>query len=96
MREAASWPTFNETAAKPFCSLGEDRRKRLGFKICGVDSTEPPTEVIMTTIARALSYVSDADVQTEILKTIAIFCSAGLFVSLLVASYGLDLSPGFF
>jgi hypothetical protein len=50
----------------------------------------------MTTLARAFSYVSGADVQTEILKTVAIFCAAGLFVSVLFASYGLDLSPGFF
>jgi hypothetical protein len=50
----------------------------------------------MTTLARAFSYVSDVDVQTEILKVIAIFCGAALFVSLLFASYGLDLSPGFF
>jgi hypothetical protein len=51
----------------------------------------------MTTLARVFSsYVSGVDVQTEILKTIAIFCGAGLFVSLLFASYGLDLSPGFF
>ena len=50
----------------------------------------------MTTLARAFSYVSGADVQTEILKTVAIFCAAALFVSVLFASYGLDLSPGFF
>jgi hypothetical protein len=32
----------------------------------------------------------------EILKMISIFCAVGLAVSLIVASYGLDLSPGFF
>ena len=30
------------------------------------------------------------------LKEIALFCGAGLFASLLLLSYGLDLSPGFF
>jgi hypothetical protein len=30
------------------------------------------------------------------LKTIAMFCGVGLTVSLLLASYGLDLSPGLF
>jgi hypothetical protein len=55
----------------------------------------------MAALARAFSYVSGvdvpgADIQTDILKTIAIFCGAALFVSLLFASYGLDLSPGFF
>jgi hypothetical protein len=30
------------------------------------------------------------------LKTIITFCAAGLFVSLPLASYGIDLSAGFF
>ena len=32
----------------------------------------------------------------DILKTVALFCGACLFVALLVATYGLDLSVGFF
>jgi hypothetical protein len=32
----------------------------------------------------------------DILKTVALFCGACLFVALLVATYGLDLSAGFF
>ena len=32
----------------------------------------------------------------DALTTIALFCGAGLFVYLLYATYGLDLSPGFF
>jgi hypothetical protein len=47
-------------------------------------------------IARVLSRFSGTDVEVATLKTIAIFCGVGLLVSLLVASYGLDLSPGFF
>ena len=47
-------------------------------------------------IARVLSRISGTDVEVEILKTIGIFCGLGLLVSLLVASYGLDLSAGFF
>jgi hypothetical protein len=50
----------------------------------------------MTAIARALSRVSGTEVEVETLKTIAMFCGVGAFVSLLLASYGLDLSPGFF
>jgi hypothetical protein len=50
----------------------------------------------MTTIARVLSRVSGTQVDAEILKTIAMFCGVGLFVSLLLATYGLDLSAGFF
>ena len=67
------------------------------FRIWSVASTEAgPWRSPMSTLARASSYVSDADVQTEIVKTVAIFCAAALFVSVLFASYGLDLSPGFF
>jgi len=35
-------------------------------------------------------------VDVEILKTIGMFCGAGLTIHMLVESYGLDLSPGFF
>jgi hypothetical protein len=34
--------------------------------------------------------------QTEALKQVALFCAAGLLVSLLSITYGLDLSAGFF
>jgi hypothetical protein len=47
----------------------------------------------MATIAIALSRTQ---VDIESLKTIAIFCGVGVAVSLIAASYGLDLSPGFF
>lgn len=50
----------------------------------------------MAAIAKILSRASATDIDTETLKTLAIFCGVGLFVSLLFASYGLDLSPGFF
>jgi hypothetical protein len=50
----------------------------------------------MVTLVLALARFGSADVETETLKLIAIFCSAGLFVSILFATYGLDLSPGFF
>jgi hypothetical protein len=51
----------------------------------------------MTAIAKALANAMPAiSPDVDILKTVALFCGAGLFVSLLVASYGLDLSAGFF
>jgi hypothetical protein len=50
----------------------------------------------MAAIARVLSQASGTEVDVETLKTLLIFCGVGLFVSLLFASYGLDLSPGFF
>ena len=34
--------------------------------------------------------------EIDVLKEIALICGAGLFVSLLLSGYGLDLSPGFF
>jgi hypothetical protein len=50
----------------------------------------------MNAIAKVLSRASGTDIVFQMLKTLAMFCGAGLFVSLLFASYGLDLSPGFF
>ena len=50
----------------------------------------------MAAIARVLSRATGTDVDVEIVKTLAMFCGVGLFVSLLMASYGLDLSEGFF
>jgi hypothetical protein len=51
----------------------------------------------MTAIARVISLAFPASShEAEVLKVIAIFCGLGLLVSLCMASYGLDLSPGFF
>jgi hypothetical protein len=50
----------------------------------------------MAAIAKILSRASGTAVEVETLKTIAMFCGVGLFVSLLFATYGLDLSAGFF
>jgi hypothetical protein len=50
----------------------------------------------MAAIAKALSRATGTDVDVEILKTILTFCSVGLFVSFLMASYGLDLIAGAF
>ena len=50
----------------------------------------------MVALARVLSRASGTQVDVETLKTIAMFCGVGLTVSLLLASYGVDLSPGFF
>ena len=51
----------------------------------------------MTAITRVNSRDSSGTMfDTETLRNIAIFCGLGLLVSLCVASYGLDLSAGFF
>jgi hypothetical protein len=49
----------------------------------------------MTALAKVLTRVSGIQVDVETLKTIAMFCGVGLTVSLLLASYGVDLNPGF-
>ena len=50
----------------------------------------------MTAIARALTRAFGNVSEVETLKQLLLFCLAGLFVSVLLMSYGVDLSPGFF
>ena len=51
----------------------------------------------MAAIARALSRAfTGTEAEVETLKTIALFCGAGLVVSLLLAKFGLDINAGFF
>jgi hypothetical protein len=50
----------------------------------------------MAAIARAFYRISRIDVDVETLKALLIFCGVGLGMSLLFASYGLDLSAGSF
>jgi hypothetical protein len=50
----------------------------------------------MAAVAKVLFRASGTEVEVETLKTIAMFCGVGLLVSLLFATYGLDLSAGFF
>jgi hypothetical protein len=50
----------------------------------------------MTATARIVSSASGTSVVTETLRTVFTFCAVALTVSLIAASYGVDLSPGFF
>jgi hypothetical protein len=51
----------------------------------------------MATVARAFSRAfPPISLKFAGLKQLALMCGAGLFVLLLLATYGLDLSPGFF
>jgi hypothetical protein len=50
----------------------------------------------MAALARILSRASGTTVEVETLKTIAMFGGVAVFVLLLLATYGLDLSVGFF
>jgi len=53
-------------------------------------------EVVMTAVVNALSRAFHSAGEIDALKQIALFCGAGLLVSLLLLTYGVDLSPGFF
>jgi hypothetical protein len=50
----------------------------------------------MTALVHALSRVSRAEIEIDAFTAVALFCGAGLLVSLILMSYRLDLSPGFF
>ena len=51
----------------------------------------------MAAVTRVLARAFPAtSTEAHILKQLALLCCAGLLVSLLVMTYGLDLSPGFF
>jgi hypothetical protein len=50
----------------------------------------------MATIAKVFSRASGTDINAAAFKTAAVICGAGLLVWLLTATYGLDLSVGFF
>ena len=50
----------------------------------------------MVALAKTLARTFATEVDVDALKIVAIFCGLGLLISLTVASYGVDLSPGFF
>jgi hypothetical protein len=50
----------------------------------------------MAALAKMLSRASGFEIDVDTLRTLLIFCGAGLLVSLMMLSYGIDLSPGFF
>lgn len=50
----------------------------------------------MTELVQTLSRDTGTDIGTRTFKLIAIFCGVGLLVSLIAATHGVDLSPGFF
>lgn len=50
----------------------------------------------MVAIGRILSRAIVTVNENEILKQLALLCAAGLFVSILMLTDGVDLSPGFF
>jgi hypothetical protein len=71
----------------------------LNLKLCGHDllGGSRKCEDVMTAIAKVLTLgFPGSSLEAEILKTLAICCGVGVLISVCAASYGLDLSPGFF
>ena len=50
----------------------------------------------MAALAKMLSRASGFEIDVDTLRAILIFCGAGLLFSIVMLSYGIDLSPGFF
>jgi hypothetical protein len=88
--------TFNETVLKPFSAAGENGRKRCPVIVQPASAEAEFLEVAMTALVQAFYRASHTETEIDMLKMVTLFCGAGLFVSLLCATYGLDLSPGFF
>ncbi|WFT94309.1 hypothetical protein QA633_39530 [Bradyrhizobium barranii] len=51
---------------------------------------------MIAVLAKMLSGTTGVDVDAEAVKTILIFCGAGLLISLAAMACGLDLGPGLF
>jgi hypothetical protein len=51
---------------------------------------------IARVVSRAFHATHATSIGNEVFKQIAMFCGAALLVSLILMTYGLDLSPGFF
>jgi hypothetical protein len=86
----------DETIPKPFWPVLEDSRKRLPATIQFASAEVEIWRSPMTALVQALSRVSRAEIEIDPFTAVLLFCGAGLLVSLILASYGLDLSPGFF
>jgi len=61
----------------------------------GPSGSQGYLEVAMAAVAKVLLRASGTQVDVETLKTIAMFCGAGLALALLLAANGLDISAGF-
>jgi hypothetical protein len=51
---------------------------------------------IINAVINAIPNANETDVDVQALKVVAIFCGVGLVASLIVATYGVNLSWGFF
>jgi hypothetical protein len=82
----------DETIPKPFAKTAGNT----ALRHCNLPQPRRILEVVMTALVQAFYRASHTETETSVLKLVAMFCGACLFVSLLFATYGLDLSPGFF
>jgi hypothetical protein len=55
----------------------------------------PVLEAAMAAIAQALSRATGIEIDVDVLRPVLIFCGAGLAFTLLLLSYGVDLSGPF-
>jgi hypothetical protein len=85
-----------ETILKPFWPGRENGVKRCGATVRSASIEVEFWRSPMTALVQALSRLSGVETETDVFTIVAIFCGVGLFVSLTLATYGLDLSPGFF
>jgi hypothetical protein len=89
---------MSRKVCKTYCGI-DFAFNTLGNFVCQGRSGGQPALMIskneiflMAALARVLFRASEI----EVLKHVVMFCGASLFVALLLATYGLDLSPGFF
>jgi hypothetical protein len=94
-RELTSRQRLGRNGHEAIFQLNEGSRKRSALMLQPCLASRPTLEVEMTALVRAISHAG-IQINVEPLKTIAMFCGVGLFVTLLFVSYGIDLSPGFF
>ena len=88
--------TFNETILKPFWSRRENGVKRCAAMVHFASAEVEYWRSPMTALVQALSRLSGTETETDAFTIVVLFCGVGLLVSLTLATYGLDLSPGFF
>jgi hypothetical protein len=100
-------PSDRKISSQPqFASTGREYSRLDDLRIFDATSisirliiiVRPPTDLgdQMIAMTKAAVRVFGSASDSEILKQIALLCGAGLLVSLLMLTYGIDLSPGLF
>jgi hypothetical protein len=94
--------SFGHTGRRHWSIRGQRTVRLAGFCKSGCASpgftgtlADSKQGVVMTALVQALSRTFHSAKDIDSLKVIVLFCAAGLLVSLLLSTRGLDLSPGF-